>query len=343
MVSPREPTIGNLSVPVVSATIAETGTHFFTPTKRIRVSTTGTERTAAVPIATVRITPSVVSRWLSVSTVGFFVFAYGFASVNAALRGSSLESIVVTGSRVPVGGGDLLVAVGAVILVVAVHELLHGVFMARYGDDPTYGIGVTHFFLPYAYTRGDRGSYTQDQLLVVLLAPVGLITAAGLVAMALVPSPLWIVPLAANAAGSIGDLWMASVLWQYPPETCVGGHPESGSRGIAIYGPSDPTENLSRRPLATAIVVVVLSASVGMLTVIAIGLMALVFISLMVGSGTVVVEPNGWLLLRHVLRADGVVVLEIGGSALLSLALVGGVVWAMGSWLVGRGSSGPEP
>jgi hypothetical protein len=123
---------------------------------------------------------------------------------------------------------------------------------------------------------------------------------------------------------------MASVLWQYPADTRIGGHPTPNARGFAIYSSPAPTatESRARRPIP-AVAVAVVRGSAGTLTLLAIGLMGLVFGSLAVGSGTVVVEPNGRLLLRHVLRADGGVVLELGGSTLLGLGLVGGLAWAV--------------
>jgi len=61
--------------------------------------------------------------------------------------------------------------------------------MARYGDAPSYGIGLSYFVLPYAYAETSGASYTRNQLLVALLAPFAVITTLGLAAMVVVPSP----------------------------------------------------------------------------------------------------------------------------------------------------------
>jgi hypothetical protein len=277
------------------------------------------------PIATVRLTRAVAIRLILASVVAFFAFAYCFGVVLAAIRGASLEPIVVAGSLQPGSGPQLLAALALVVLVVVLHELLHGVFMARYGDTPAYGVGVSHFVLPYAYARTRGGSYARNQLLVVLLAPVTVITAVGLLAMVVSPSPLLIVLLAANAAGSVGDLWMAGILCQYSAGTRVGGHPHSGARGFAVYGP--PGESAERLPGAE-ILATVAAGAVGTLVASTVILVGLVFQSLAFGSGTVVVDLGGWTVFRHELRPNGTVALEVGGWLFAGLALVGGLAWA---------------
>ncbi|WP_187432852.1 DUF3267 domain-containing protein [Natronococcus pandeyae] len=278
------------------------------------------------PIATFRLTQSVAIQWVLTSVVGFFAFAYCFAFVLAAIRGTSLEPIVVTGTALPGSGLWLLAAGGLLVLVVVPHELLHGAFMARYADSPSYGVGVSHFVLPYAYAQTRNASYTRNQLLVVLLAPFTIISVVGLLAMAIYPSPLLIVPLAANAAGSIGDLWMAGVLCQYRADVRVSGHPQPGAQGFAVYSPAGTT--VERLPGATILATAVTGA-VGTLAVSTTVLVGLVFQSLAFGSGSLVVDPNGWTVLRHELRPDGTAAIEIGGRVLAALALTGGVAWAV--------------
>ncbi|AGB36815.1 DUF3267 domain-containing protein [Natronococcus occultus] len=281
------------------------------------------------PIETVRLTRSVAAGLVLVSVVGFFASVYAFGAVLAASYGTSLEPIVLSADALS-SGRLLLGAVGLGLLSVVAHELLHGLFMARYGDAPSYGVGVSLIF-PYAYARGDA-SYGRNQLLAVLLAPLAIGTAGGIVAMAIFPSPVWIVPLAVNAAGSVGDLWMALALWRHPADVRIGEHPRPNARGFGIYAPdseSDPNDTVEnrRRPLAdflsrtlagTAVVAVALAAL----------LSGLVFRSLAVGTGTVVVDVGPWTLLRHELHT-GVVVLEIGAGPLTVLAVGGGLVWAL--------------
>lgn len=283
-------------------------------------------------IATFRRTRSVAIQWVVVSAIGFFAFAYLFGHVRAAIRGTSLEPIVVPVFAPPDAAVWLVAAVGLAALVVVPHELLHGVFMARYGGDVGYGIDVAYFVLPYAYAETDGTSYTRNQLLVALLAPFVGITAVGLAAMAVVPSALVLVPLAANAAGSIGDLWMAGVLLQFPADVRVGPLPEGDAQGFGIYGTRTDARagDDGRRPGAQFLSQVV-SGAVATVAVLATAFVGAVFVSLAVGSGTVVVgEPGSrWFLFRHELDPlGGVVRLEIATAAVLALATAGGLAWA---------------
>ncbi|MXV64151.1 DUF3267 domain-containing protein [Natronorubrum sp. JWXQ-INN-674] len=281
-------------------------------------------------VATVRRTRATALRWLVVAVVGFVAAAYAFGHVLAVLLGGTLEPILV-----PVFGPTdalvwLVVAAGLVALVVVPHELLHGVVMARYGGTPSYGVGVAYFVLPYAYAETERVSYTRNQLLVALLAPFVTITTVGLAAMIVYPSPLLIVPLAANAAGSIGDLWMAGVLLQYPREGRVGPLPADDAQGFGIYADGSSAGDVRRRPGMRALSRFV-SGAVGTFAVLTITLVGAVFASLAVGSGTVVIgDPDGWLLFRHELDPHGgTVFLEVGASLLAGVAVVGGVAWAL--------------
>lgn len=224
----------------------------------------------------------------------------------------------------------LVASVGLVALIVVPHELLHGVFMARYGGDVGYGVDAAYFVLPYAYAKTDGTSYTRNQLLVALLAPFVGITAVGLAAMIVHPSSLVIVPLAANAAGSIGDLWMAGVLLQYPADVRVGPLPDGDAQGFGIYGSSSTPAEGGRRPGMRFLSRLVVGA-VGTLALLATALVATVFVSLAVGSGTVVIgEPGSrWFLFRHELASGaGAVLLEFGTTTGLAAAAAGGLAWA---------------
>ncbi|WP_226481535.1 DUF3267 domain-containing protein [Natrinema amylolyticum] len=289
------------------------------------------------PLATFRLTRSVALQWLVVSAVGFFGFAYSFGHVLARLRGASLEPIVIAPSSPPTVLGWLAVSIGLLVCVVVPHELLHGVFMARYGESPTYGIGVSYFVLPYAYAETSGANYTRNQLLVALLAPFVVITAVGLAAMVVVPTPLLIVPLAANAAGSIGDLWMAAVLCQYPADVRVGDPPDD-VQGFGIYGTD---ERVSRLPGAS-LLSRFLTGSVGTLAAVAAYALLAVLLSLAFGSGDVVLgDPDrGWLLFRHDRRPGGTAFLEIGDGPLLGAAALGGLAWTIVATLRRRLESG---
>lgn len=281
-------------------------------------------------VATFRRSRKTAVALLVVAAVTFFVASYAFAGVRAAVRGQSLEPVVV-----PALSPDALlpwVAVGVVLvgLVVGLHELLHGVFLARYGGDPAYGVGLSRFLLPYAYAGTEGTSYARNQLLVALLAPFVGITLGGIGLLLLYPSPLIVLALAANAAGSVGDLWMATHLLQYPARVRIAPLPDGDGKGFGIYAARDRSADRlpERAVLARAV-----AGAVGTVTVVTTGLAAAVFLSLAVGSGTVVVgEPGSrWFLFRHQLHppGGGVATLEVGASAILALGAVGGLAWPL--------------
>ena len=279
------------------------------------------------PLAAFQLTRAVTLQWLAVSAVGFFGFAYGFGHVLAWIRGTSLEPIVIAPSSPPTVLGWLAVSIGLLVCVVVPHELLHGVFLTRYGQRPDYGIGVSHFVLPYAYAGTSGARYTRNQLLVALLAPFVVLTTAGVAVMVVVPTPLVIVPLAANAAGSIGDLWMAAVLYQYPADVRVG-DPPGDVRGFGIYGVHG--RSLSRRP-GMPLLARFLSGGVGTLAMFGLYALGSVLFSLAIGTGDVVLgDPeSGWLLFRHYRLPDGTALLEVGDRALLGVAILGGFAWTI--------------
>ncbi|WP_049920095.1 DUF3267 domain-containing protein [Halobiforma nitratireducens] len=311
------------------------------------------------PIAEFRLTRPVACQWLATAVVAFFAFAYAFGHVLAIARGRTLEPIVVDPAP-PFVRWSLVLSLGLVALTVVLHELLHGVFITRYSDrktgGPTYGIGISYFVLPYAYAETEGTAFTRREMLVVLLAPFVGITALGLVTIAVYPSPALLVPLAANAAGSVGDLWMAATLLRYPSSVRVTelgrvrgaasdeGDDESGEReadesddrtkgnrppqGFAIYGPS--ADHVAE-PDSRVVVVLCSSIAVGAVGTLAVLLgatIASVLVSLAVGSGSVVIgDPNGWLLFRHELRSDGGAVIEVGASLVVAVSALGGVCW----------------
>ncbi|OVE85888.1 DUF3267 domain-containing protein [Natronolimnobius baerhuensis] len=287
---------------------------------------------ATEPVATVRLTRRVAWQWLAGATAAFFVSAYVFAAVQAMVQGRPLEPFVIAAT--PTGINRVLViSLVLVALVVVLHELLHGVCMAVYGGETAYGVGVSYFVLPYAYAETDA-SFTRTQLLVTLLAPLVVITVGGLLALAVVPSSILIIPLAANVAGSVGDLWMAGTLLQYPANVRVS-DPPGDVQGLSIYPPADgsasdsSTDAIDQRRGSVVLARVVTGAVGTLAGLIALGIVA-VLGSLAVGSGDVIVgaSEGRWLLFLHE-RHGSSASLEVGAPLALALATAGGLAWAL--------------
>jgi len=126
---------------------------------------------------------------------------------------------------------DVLVILflGTVILIP--HEWLHGLAIRYYGGEPKYGVGLAHFILPYAYATTDH-EFTRNQFIVLLLTPLVVMTVVGVPVMLIFEWGWLIVPLAANAAGAIADLWMTMTLLGVPADARLQDH----ANGVRIYG-----------------------------------------------------------------------------------------------------------
>lgn len=162
---------------------------------------------------------------------------------------------------------DVLVILFLGTVFVIPHEWLHGLAIRYYGGEPRYGVGLAHFILPYAYATTDH-EFDRNQFIVVLLTPLVAMTAVGLSLMLVFEWGWLIVPLAANAAGAVADVWMTVTLLGYPDTVRL----VDRETGVRIMG----REERSRRSLsvtalvwdalagaAIAVVVVLVALAVG--------------------------------------------------------------------------------
>lgn len=136
--------------------------------------------------------------WAAVCAVFFIAMAF-------LLHGpSSSGDFTLTLPFLALGIVGLIVTT-AVTLVL--HELVHGVFFWLFTRArPRFGIGLT-----YAYAAAPGWYIPRGRFLTTGLAPLIVLTAAGLLVLPIVPYPaaiLLLVALFVNAAGAIGDLYM---------------------------------------------------------------------------------------------------------------------------------------
>lgn len=139
-----------------------------------------------------------------------------FVGLFTALRREDLGAAL----SVQVGGlGDLIrvLAVTALVLVlmVVLHEAVHGAFFWLY----TRSRPVFAYKGAYAYAAAPDWFIPRNQYIVVGLAPLVILSAAGVVLAAVAPAG-WLLPLLAllimNASGAVGDLWVTLSLLRYP-------------------------------------------------------------------------------------------------------------------------------
>jgi len=118
---------------------------------------------------------------------------------------------------------DVLVVLLLATVFVVPNEWLHGLAIRYYGGEPTYGVGIAHFILAYAYATTDH-EFTRNQFVVVLVTPPVVMTAVGVPVMLAFEWGWLVVPLAANAAGTIADLWMTMTLLAFPADVRLEDH-----------------------------------------------------------------------------------------------------------------------
>lgn len=192
-------------------------------------------------------TREVVVTWYGIGTGVGLVSTFLFAGIYAAATGDgtigfrsfSLEGVAAAGIAV--------LALSAVVIVV--HELVHAAVIRYYGGDVSFGVGLAQFVLPYAYVTTTH-RLDRNRFVAVALAPLVVITLVGVPLMVLFEAPVLVVPLAVNAGGAIGDLWMVGILLRYPPHVVV----EDSVTGLTVYGrredrplPPAPTRAFLRR------------------------------------------------------------------------------------------------
>ena len=129
----------------------------------------------------------------------------------------------------------ILTLLGATFGMMVVHEAFHGIFFWHYtGTRPKFG-----FRGAYAFAAAPDWYLTRDQYLVTGLAPLVGITVIGILLLALVPVrwvPLLMLVVALNAAGAVGDLWVAYWLVRCPPDALGNDQGDVTS----LYVPGEP-------------------------------------------------------------------------------------------------------
>lgn len=139
---------------------------------------------------------------------------------------------IVRALRGPLPGGEdwpSLLLWLAVILVLPLHEWIHGVAIRSAGHTPRYGTKSTPigagFKIPYAlFATADNALFRRAEFIRVALAPVVTITVAALALMLVLPDGLvyyLTVAVILNGAGSIGDFWMTACALRYPPDALI--------------------------------------------------------------------------------------------------------------------------
>lgn len=186
-------------------------------------------------LADLQLSRSLTIQWTVVGTMGFGVSIGIFSAIYQLATGQA-----ATYNFAPAGVDwwieplNLLVILVVTTAIIIPHEWLHGLGIRYYGGEPRYGVGLAHFILPYAYATTDH-RFTRNQFLVVLLTPLVVMTLVGIPLMIAFNWGWLVLPLAANAGGAVGDLWMTLTLLGYPSHV----YAEDHRTGIRILGQAD--------------------------------------------------------------------------------------------------------
>lgn len=161
----------------------------------------------------------------------FILLGVGFGALIQSMRADLdlQQTIVIAGAH------DGLLLIGALLgimaLVVVLHEWMHGLFFWAFTRErPKFGLGWG-----YAYACAPGWYFPRGQYLVVGLAPLILLSLAGLAVIAVAP-PGWVGALfwglLINASGAVGDLWITARIARERSDVLV----EDTGDGFRVYG-----------------------------------------------------------------------------------------------------------
>jgi len=230
------------------------------------MSSTGDSDSETV-LADLQLTRGLTIQMTALSTLGVFVAAAALSSLYQVVTGHPATFQFAPGVGWWTNALDVLVILLLVTVILVPHEWLHGLAIRYYGGEPKYGVGIAHFILPYAYATTDH-QFSRNQFIVVLMTPLVVMTAVGVPLMLAFEWGWLIIPLAANAAGAIADIWMTMTLLAFPADVRLEDYP----KGVRILG----RERDRRGPLSvTGVVWDALSgaaiATLGAFVVLAVG------------------------------------------------------------------------
>ena len=121
-----------------------------------------------------------------------------------------------------------------VLVLLPVHEWIHGLAMRRFGASPSYGAMMLYGMVPCFYCTSPGHRFTRSQFAVVSAAPLLAISLVGGLCVALVPYGGWLVlPLGFHLGGCVGDLWFLGIIAIQPRGTLL----EDTMTGVRLHRP----------------------------------------------------------------------------------------------------------
>jgi hypothetical protein len=141
--------------------------------------------------------------------------------MGIALLLMAIWSALLPASSSGAGPEWWLSVVLVLVLVLPLHELIHGVAIQRIGHRVRYGIRLDKGVL---FATADDALFRRGEYIFVALLPLVAITLAGMALLPLVPDGWrWtlVIGVVLNAGGAVGDVWSVWVLLRHPPGVIV--------------------------------------------------------------------------------------------------------------------------
>lgn len=155
-----------------------------------------------------------------------------FAYVVLWTGRSGDASVEISGRDALIG---IVVAVVLTLVLMVLHELVHGLVIRMFGGQPAYGVTMMSRVTPAFYCTAPGARFTRWQFIGIAAAPFLVLGAATALVVAFVPMGGWLVlPAAVHAAGCIGDLVMIVIVLRQPAGTLV----EDMKSGMRFHEPA---------------------------------------------------------------------------------------------------------
>lgn len=161
-------------------------------------------------------TNKTVMLWLNIAGAAlFFAFGYLFLRLAVVLNPSGFSGNIFPGTLAVII--EILVAY---VVVITLHEIVHGLFFWLITRErPKFGFKVI-----YAFAAAPDWYVPRNPYLVIGLAPLVLISLAGILAIPFVPASYMVVLLFAltiNASGAVGDILTIAWVLTQPDDSMV--------------------------------------------------------------------------------------------------------------------------
>lgn len=112
----------------------------------------------------------------------------------------------------------LVLTTGLTLVIMCVHEGVHGVAMLRFGAKPQFGILKIEGIVAGMYATAPGHRFSRNQYLAICLAPLAILAPLGIPACMLPFGGYLVMPLAMHLAGCIGDVTIAWHVLRGPSE-----------------------------------------------------------------------------------------------------------------------------